>query len=393
MGVPSDITSANPLGHPRVQWSRWKTRWPLLVWLVAAVAGLFMFLYGAHTGGMAGYVEIVEHPVASLELGRLSTVDVVVGQAVKAGDVVARLDATQIDAEMAAESALREEALVTLPASEQTALQLDRQFAAALASAQTALEEQRLRASQDQAELGVLDRELTRMNELLEKRMIDASAVGVLRARHAALTQAVALYPKSLREMDQRVEETRQQQQAAREALKTAGRTAGGGSTNFVAEVQAHRVAALQARRRECVLTAPAPGIVAQAMFRPGDVVMAGVPILTVVENQARRVIGFVPEISAREAWVGQVVQVERMYGLGRSFPARVSSLEPAVRGLPGQVNPVPGRTMRGRRVICDLDGENDLLPGETVQLRTVWPFWQPLIERVRNLMSSRGAG
>lgn len=392
MGTPSEIKSAPPQGHPRVRWSRWKAHWPLLVWTGAAVAALALFFYGAHTGGMVGYVEIVEHPIASLELGRLVAVDVVVGQTVKAGDVVARLETAQLDAELAAEEALRQEARVTLPIPEQSALQVERQFALALASAQATLDGLRLQESQDQAELAVLDGELARMNELLEKRLIDASTVSLLRGRHAALTKAMALYPTSIRDQGQRVEETRRQQEAAQAALRTTARSGSGGETNFQVEVQAQRVAALEARRRECVLKAPGPGVVGQIMIRPGDVVLAGLPILTIVENQARRVIGFLPEINARESKEGQAMWVDRMYGFGESFAAHVTSLEPAVRGLPGQVNPVPGRTMRGRRIICDLDGATDLLPGETVQLRTLNPFWQPLLQWITTLMPGRGA-
>lgn len=391
MGPPSEIKSAQPQGHPRVRWSRWKAHWPLLVWLGATVAALALFIYGARTGGMVGYVEIVEHPIASLELGRLVAVDVVVGQAVKAGDVVARLETAQIDAELAAEEVLRQEARVTLPIPEQSALQVERQFASALASSQTTLDGLRLQEAQDKAELGVLEGELTRMNELLAKRLIDASTVGQLRTRQAVLAKAMALYPTSIREQEQRVEETRRQQEAALAALRATARSGSGGSRNFLVEVQAQRVAALEARRRECVLKAPEAGIVGQIMFRPGDVVMAGLPILTIVENQARRVIGFVPEISARDSQVGQAMRVERMYGFGESFAARVTSLEPAVRGLPGQINPVPGRTMRGRRIVCDLDGPTDLLPGETVQLRTLFPFWQPLIDWIIPLMPGHG--
>jgi hypothetical protein len=115
-------------------------------------------------------------------------------------------------------------------------------------------------------------------------------------------------------------------------------------------------------------------------------------PVITLVEQQARRAIGFLPEMSAHDLRLGDAVTVERTYGLGRVFAARVESLEPAVRGLPGQVNPLPGRTLRGRRVVFELTEGTDLLPGETVQIRTITPLWSALGRWARgHLPSARG--
>jgi multidrug resistance efflux pump len=268
--------------------------------------------------------------------------------------------------------------LSTVPSPEQTALQLQRQFAAEMGSASAMLDEQRLQQTQDQAELDVLSRELARVEPLLEKGLIDASTVSGVRARHAALSNAVVMYPQAIASLRQRMNETTLQQQQALGALRGV-KDGKGGITNYQAVAQAQRVAGLEARRRECILRSPADGVVAQVMFRAGDVVMAGTPVAIVVEQPSARVIGFIPEINAHEVSLGQVVRVERMYGVGVSYGAQVTAMEPAVRGLPGQVNPVPGRVMRGRRVYCHLKEPTDLLPGETVQIRLATPFWAPL--------------
>jgi len=379
----------DPCRHPRVVWSRMKAHSHVYVWIAAVVAAVLLFIYGARTGGMPGYVEIVEHPIASTELGRVHSIEVVVGNTVTAGQVVARFDSSLIDAQLGAETAVYEEIRGSVPATEQFELQLQRQFAAALAAASVTLDEQRLRQTQDQAELDVLSKELERLEHLLSQGLLDASTLSGIRSRHAALSKAVAMYPRVIANLQSRMDETRNQSRDALAALRDA-HEALEGKTNLQAVAQAQRVTGLEARRRECVLRSPSAGIVSQVMFRPSDVVMAGTPVAIVVERPSARVVGFMPEINAHDAKPGQAVRVVRMYGVGPSYGAKIDAMEPAVRGLPGQVNPVPGRVMRGRRVYCTLDEATDLLPGETVQINVATPFWAYAADFLGGVFRSR---
>lgn len=382
-GDPGD-----PMRSARVRWSRWKAHSHVAIWLAAAAAGILLFVYGARTGGMTGYVEIVEHPIASIEIGRLQSVDVAVGSRVSAGQVVARLDAAAIDAEIGAAQALLADMESTIPATVQVAFQWQRQFAAAIADAAAAYEEHRRLQSQDEAELQVVNEEIHRLQPLLDKRLIDASVVNELRTRQAVLRKSVALYPEATATLHQRMLDTRQQHEGAtRQFSKALGMAS---ATNYQAEAQAMTLAMLQARRREYVLRSPAEGVVSQILLRPGDVIPAGLPVLIVIESPAKRVVGFMPEANSHDASEGQQVWVERMYGLGTMYRATLSAMEPAVRGLPGQVNPVPNRVMRGRRIYCNLDESTDFLPGETVQVRLQAPFWISLERGYRWLLRQR---
>jgi HlyD family secretion protein len=365
-----------------VWWSRIKVGWPVLVWALAVAGALVFFFYGAKTGGSVGMVEIADHPIAPLEMGRLASLDVVAGQSVCTGDVLARMETRVLDAEIAAEQAIREQAQRTVPVYELDSLQMGRQFSAALAATDAALAEQRIRQAEVEAELGVISNELSRLEDLLEQRLIDASSVALVRARYATLRRAAELYPVAIRRLTDRLGDTRVQQQAASGAVEAALGSAGGlaAQTNFEAEAAAHRIQALTARREACILRAPADGVVAQVNCQPGEVVAAGVPILRVVERKARRVIGFLPEVNARDLQLGQRLHVSRTYALSQSYAARLTVLEPAIRALPGTLNPIPQRTMRGRRIIVELTEANDLLPGETVEIRVVEPLWSPLV-------------
>jgi HlyD family secretion protein len=331
-------------------------------------------------------VEIVDHSLATLEYGTLTSVHVRIGDVVRPGDLLVEMDTSVLDAEIAVEKALQDEARATLAAQYETALQMDRQFAAAQATATAALDEQRIRAAQESGELKVLGEELKRLENLLARRLIDAAAVNDVRARSAALQQSAGLYPEAIRRLETRVAEVGVQQGAL---LAATGGGTNGGPRNYQIEVSQHRIDALQARRAACTLRAPAPAAVSEILQRPGETLAPGVPVITLVEQKARRVIGFLPEMSAHDMRLGDDVTVERTYGLSRLFRARVESLEPAVRGLPGQVNPLPGRTLRGRRVIFELMEDTDLLPGETVQIRTITPLWSLLSRWARERLPS----
>ena len=66
--------------HPRVWWSRFKIRWPLVCWLLAVAAVVYLYYHGGRFSGMSGTVQAVRDLAAPLETARLRDVRVIVGQ-------------------------------------------------------------------------------------------------------------------------------------------------------------------------------------------------------------------------------------------------------------------------------------------------------------------------
>ncbi len=338
--------------HPAVIRSRLGPFWPLLVWVAAGLGALAFFFHGGRFGGMSGVVEARAIQIAPRETARLEEVLVDIGQAVRRGEVLARMDTTILDAELAAEELRWQEA-----------------FAGGVARARSELWEARLEMARDKAELEEVRSEIKRMDELVRRGLLDSASLSRLRAREALLKGAVEFYPKLLEALEQNV--------------KSAENLEAQLGPDSIKEGQGGRFTRWSARRRESyLLRAPEDGTVAWIYHQPGEMVAAGDAVLSLMVSRTPRIIGFLPESSAREVKVGMKAYLAHAASGGAIIPARVTAITPAVWGLPNRANPFPRRAFRGRRVILEPVGSCDLLPGEAVSIYLRKPIISVLLGR-----------
>ena len=340
--------------HPAVWRSRVKHCWPVCVWLAAIIIGTFLYFHGGQFGGMSGTVEVIREDIAPLETARLQALKVEPGRHIKAGDVVAEMDASVLDAEMAVER-----------------LQIDRQFAQAVSRAESALRDARIRQAETAGELEVLDVEVERMKGLLAKQLIDAQTVAKTRARQKALTEAAGFYPEMIKELEEDLDRTRQRMKDLSQRMDGESKESG------------ERLGLLELRRGSYTLRSTTDGIVSRVDKEVGDVVQAGSPVVSVVADGVQRIIGFLPEYNARAVKEGMTAYVTRSTGGGLVIEARVVALVPEIVALPTRVNPFPSQTLRGRRVIIIPEEPGDLLPGEGVSIY----FERPLLTALADLL------
>jgi multidrug resistance efflux pump len=346
--------------HPAVWWSRVKNYWPLAVWLLAIVAAIFLYFHGGQFGGMSGVVQVVREEVAPLETTRLKTINVTIGQRVRKGDVLAVMDATILDTEMAVEK-----------------LQIERQFALAVSRTESDLRDLRIRQAESEGELDVLNTEVARLDELLAQRLIDAQTVARLRARQQALARSRDFYPDMVKSLESGLikMQTRQGEIVVQLGSDTNG--AAGLPEDVRSELEAGktRLGLLDFRREAYVLRAEADGVVSELFYAPGSVVQAGLPIMTLVVDSVQQVVGYLPEANARDISVGTIVYLKSTSGRGAVVQAKVTALLPDIATLPNRVSPFPTQVYRGRRVVLEPAEPNDFLPGESVsiELQTPW--------------------
>lgn len=354
--IPEDLRR-----HPAIWKSRAKRCWPACVWLVAVGLGTILYFHGGQFGGMSGTVEVVREEIAPLETARLLSLKVEPGQHIKAGDEVAEMDASVLDAEMAVER-----------------LQMDRQFGEAVSRAEADLRDARIRQAETKGELEVLDVEVERMNSLLAKQLIDAQTVARSRARQKALSEAVTFYPDMIRRLEEDLARTRKRLKELDAQMDgTRGDKASAGESGR------DRLGLLDLRRRSYTLRSSTDGVVSRINNEVGDVVQAGASVVSVVAEGAQRIIGFLPEYNARAVREGMTAYVTRSTGGGGVVEARVVALVPEIVALPTRVNPTPSQSLRGRRVILVPSEPGDFLPGEGVAIY----FERPLLTALADLL------
>ncbi len=241
----------------------------------------------------SGVVEMDEIDVASLEGGRIARLLADEGDSVRAGDTLAVLQrgelAAQVQAQVAQAGRTAAQSLEVRVGPRVEEIRIAR---ADLVSAN--------------AQLELAEKQLARAQELLRGNVIAQAEVdraqserdGAL-ARRDALRQRVTMLETGSR---------REEVAAAREAA-TAARA---------------QLAAVRSRLGELVLTAPAPGVVLLRNFEPGELALAGQPVVTLGNPESLwvRVYVAAPEIGRVRLGARAEVFAE---GFGkRAFPGRV---------------------------------------------------------------------
>jgi HlyD family secretion protein len=348
--------------HIPTSWYRLKAAWPFFIWLAAIVAFVWLYWCGTTIGTTSGLVETVRQEISPVETAPLHNLHVKVGDRVRRGDIVAEMDASVLGPDLAI-----------------LKLQTERQFEDSVARIQTEMREARMKEAEIRGEYDVLQAEVKRLEGLLEKHLVEAQSVAELKARANALARLLDVYPTTLQDLENELKET---QARAREANTSLGNLL---VTNSVlGQAAAEGLNLLKQRRESYILRANRDGVISEVFHRPGDVVAAGVPIATVIEEQAALVIGFLPEVMAREAHVGMDAYLTHATIQGRAVKARVVALAPDILGLPSRINPVPSRSYRGRRIVLQPVEPNDFFPGESVNIQFDRPILQILIDHFK---------
>lgn len=368
------------------------SHWTVTVWILVIAGAVMMYAHGAYLSGMSGIVESINEPVAPVETARLVAVHVKPGDRVKAGQLIATLDTSLLDAQAALDEASLLDTEVAVSREQQGLLQVERQFQLALRDAETALETEKLNRGRDAAELEALRKELTRREELLAKRLISEIEVADLRPRIAALDRAEAAYPAVIKTIEDRAADARRELEMVQRWMQ------GGGTTNTDAaitkRIEDRRKMLLASRQLYRLqkdayqLRSGGEGVVAEVLFTPGVTVPAGAPVARIVYDLTDHVSGFLPETHLHAVKEGdRMLVIPRGERSKLIFKSTVESVSPEVAAMPGRFSPIRNQPIRGRRVILKLDSDSDLLPGETVDIRgeeTMWARWTRLWQMFR---------
>jgi multidrug resistance efflux pump len=334
---------------------------------VIFLAGLAAYLLARNAGlgttTARGFSESLPLNVASPSGGRVAELLVRVGQSVKAGDPIIKLDGRLLEAQR--QQNLAEQALLEAKVYAVKSLQEDAVMRADVWRLRTVAN-----ASHDQAALNELNKEVTRLSGLLDDKLVKASEVepriqarDALAARVSTFTRARAAGQAGLEEKSNRA--------SVEQHLATI-------QIRIAPEEQALRVneaalAQIDLQIAALTLRAPADGAVAMINRRPGEVLAPAEAAVTVVAHRPGVFEIYIPARERRIPAVGATVMVSTLRLLSHGYPGRVIEVGPAVVQLPEQLWTSHNVPAWGRRVLVDAsDAEamRALPPGEEIRAR-----------------------
>jgi multidrug resistance efflux pump len=342
---------------------------PFLVWLACLGGVVWLYQDVGGTNRVLGFAHGVEYPIAPLAPARVSNVAVDVGEAVISGQVVATLDTTVIDEEIAVERAKRIRAVARLEAAVEEAkrqtLVEERALAREFASADASFSQSRARRDEARAEIAVQQAERNRLKKLVDGGLVDQSQLATLEARIATLgarARSAKLSVESLR--SQRDEARRRADLPLEERV-----------TRMVAPMEAAlevidaRLKTLQDRRDRLVLRSPADGHIASIHLQTGGVAGPRDPVATVIGQSRGKVVACLVESSALDVSVGDPARLYKRNGVAEVMHGHVVGMGPIVDTLPSRCRPNAQLKAWGRDVVILLDEPENLLPGQVLDV------------------------
>jgi multidrug resistance efflux pump len=356
------------------RWQRILASWPLLSWLALVALCGILYLRTTQFGIVSGTAQSIHHDVAPLQVARVKELFVHVGDPVTNGQIVAQMDTTLIDAQLAEAEASLATVQNTMATYQGQMLGLVRAADEEILKSQHALELQKNQAESDGARLAQLKSIQAERDRMSKANLIPEQLADALRPEIASLEKVVAAYP-ALLAMDERVlEDHRKQRADLQKALHL-------GPDDDVMKALAEKAAAearvleaaLAARRLEketYSLRASAEGTVSDILVSQGVVAKAAESVVRIV-SKSDLIMGYLPEFRLGSLRIGDPGYAFRM---GRpTVKVEVVSVVPEINPVPTKLTPISaplGVTFRSQKIVFQMKQPSDITAGEKVEIR-----------------------
>jgi len=135
-------------------------------------------------------------------------------------------------------------------------------------------------------------------------------------------------------------------------------------------EVQEKVIEELKIKRMALVLKSPIEGVISEIFSLPGSTVTPGAAILTITNPKPREVVAYLPENTAHCDIQGKKVQLITMGVKRQIAESQVIIVSPVIEQLPARLWPNPNLPQYGRAFIVQIPPELEVMPGEKVGVR-----------------------
>ena len=342
---------------------------PWLVWAGLVVAAVFLARDTHISGGLRAYAEVDSYRLGAVEVARVERVFVKVGERVHAGQIVASLNAEQLEKELALTQAERVKVGAEIAKAEAVALADQSEVTRQKTRDHDAIDRARGDAKTDldaaRAALKAVQAEIARRRTLVEQGLAGQDQLAELQIRAAELSRTVSGREAELVMFDGQSTDVK-----AVAALDPAAwaKTLADPEREELKVLDA-QLALLKTRRDSYVLRAPVDGTVTAILAQPMAVAAPGAPILELAPEGSGRIVACIGE----EVRVPVVVGMEAV-ALSVASPAHALSAKAIAFGpvgeLPARCWRDPRRPAYGRTVILEVTPPASLTPGEAFEVR-----------------------
>lgn len=291
--------------------------WVWLLIVAVAVGGWYLsrtFQPDALPPGIAsgnGRIEAVSIDISTRTGGRITDILVEEGDNVSAGQVLARMDIQQLEAQMREARAQLQRGEIAKTVAESGVSQRESEHAAALAV-----------AAQRKTELEAAERRLRRSQQLADRNAVAQQTLDDDRARTDGARAALDAAHAQVAAAEAGIATARAQIVDAEAAVDAAGAT----------------IERIQAEIDDSTLRAPRAGRVQYRVAQPGEVVAGGGRILNLVDLDDVYMTFFLPTVQAGRVALGAEARIVLDTAPGIAIPAEVSFLSDVAQFTPRTV-------------------------------------------------------
>ncbi|HWI57209.1 MAG TPA: biotin/lipoyl-binding protein [Bacillota bacterium] len=339
-------------------------------------------LYGRTTqyGIITGTAQSIHHDVAPLQAARVKEICVQIGSPVTNGQVVAQLDTTLVDTQVAEAEAALAAAQSSMATYQGQMLGLIRTVEDAILQSQHTIGLQKNQQASDEAKLAQLKTIQAERDKLFKANLIPEQLADALRPEIAALEKVVAAYPAQIALEERILEAHRKQRADLQQTLHLGPEEDAMQAITDKAAAEARileTVLEMRKHQKEAYsLRAGTDGVVSDILLFPGVVAKAGESVVS-IGSRSDLIIGYLPEFR-----LGRLKRGDHGYAFRIGHPAvkvEVVEMVPEINPIPMQLSPVSaplGATLRSQKIVFRTEPSSDIMPGEKVQIRMESEWW-----------------
>ncbi|MGB0952700.1 MAG: HlyD family secretion protein [Planctomycetota bacterium] len=354
---------------------------PVLVWL-GSVVGVVLLVQNRGEGyTYRGMVEVTDHVVAASVDGIVTELPVELYGHVEAGQMVARMDASPLLAQLETAGAeimrIRAEQQVVIASLAADAAEITRDWEKDARRFEMDAVDLRVNLLQEKVDLETdrVDAERARLaferaRKLVNSGVSAAAEVESLELEWQALEQRIAKAEELVAEMESEFERAEARSRdffrSVPEPLDPEPRLV---ALRAAARVQELRLAEIEVQREGLLLFAPISGRVQSLAATPGRAVVLGQELMTVTPDAGAAVVFYHPQAVPITVVAGDAVEMHRV-GSFDMIEGVVASLAPELGPIPASLWADPAVPEYGRAVRLKPTPGTGWVPGEPVEVR-----------------------